>query len=149
MRGGSTGRTVRYFQASDASVHFQVRPHLSSLSCNSSKQRIKSRMKQRISRRAYYENPRLMAEFLWRFDHLSPVKCGHDESIQAANLSPKVDGRVREKLGIKDNNIPLYKYEMSGLKGMGQAYGPRPPTKNRSLVSRCARSLPAVWIPTC
>ena len=96
----------------------------------------------------YRENPMLMAEFLWRFDHLSPMKRGHDESIQAANLSPEVDGRVREKLGIKDNNIPLYKYEVPGLKGMGYAYGPRPPTQNRSLVSRCTRSLPVVWIPT-
>ena len=55
---------------------------------------------------------------------------------------------MREKLGIKDNTISLYKYEVPGLKGMGHAYGPRPPTQNRSLVSRCTRSLPVVWIPT-
>ena len=96
----------------------------------------------------YRENPRLMAEFLWWFNHLSPMKRGHDESIQPANLSPKVDARVREKLGIKNNNVPLYKYEVPGLNGMGHAYGPRPPTQNRSLVSRCTRSLPVVWIPT-
>jgi hypothetical protein len=96
----------------------------------------------------YRDNPKLMAEFLWRFDHLSPMKRGHDESIQPAHLSPEVDARVREKLGLKDNSIPLYKYEVPGLKGMGHAYGPRPPTQNRSLVSRCTRSLPVVWIPT-
>ena len=96
----------------------------------------------------YRDEPKLMAEFLWRFDHLSAMKRGHDESIEAANLSPQVDGRVREKLGIKDNNIPLYKYEVPGLKEIGHAYGPRPPTQNRSLVSRCTRSLPVVWIPT-
>jgi hypothetical protein len=95
----------------------------------------------------YRENPKLMAEFLWRFDHLSAMKRGHDESIQPANLSPEIDARVREKLGIKDNDIPLYKYEVPGLKKMGHAYGPRPPTQNRSLVSRCTRSLPVVWIP--
>ena len=96
----------------------------------------------------YRANPGLMAEFLWRFDHLSPRERGHDESIQPANLSPEVDARVREKLGIKDNSHPLYKYEVPGLTGMGHAYGPRPPTQNRSLVSRCTRSLPVVWIPT-
>ena len=96
----------------------------------------------------YRDNPKLMAEFLWRFDHLSAMKRGHDESIQPANLSPEVDARVREKLGIKDNNISLYKYEVPGLKGMGHAYGPRPPTQNRSLVNRCTRSLPVIWIPT-
>ena len=55
---------------------------------------------------------------------------------------------MREKLGIKDNDIPLYKYEVPGLIGMGHAYSPRPPTQNRSLVSRCTRTLPVLWIPT-
>ena len=85
----------------------------------------------------YRANPELMAEFLWRFDHLSPRKRGHEESIQPVNLSPKVDARVREKLGIKDSNTPLYRYGIPGLIGMGHAYGPRPPTQSRSLVSRC------------
>ena len=96
----------------------------------------------------YRDDPKLMAEFLWRFDHFSAMKRGHDESIQTANLSPEVDARVREKPGIEDNNTPLYKYEVPGLKGTGHAYGPRPPMQNRSLVSRCTRSLPVVWIPT-
>ena len=96
----------------------------------------------------YRTDPKPMAEFLWRFDHLSARDRGHDQSIQPANLSPEAGARVREKLGIKDRNVPLYKYEVPGLIGMGHAYGPRPPTQNRSLVSRCTRSLPVVWIPT-
>ncbi|KAF8132577.1 hypothetical protein EV363DRAFT_1328895 [Boletus edulis] len=88
-----------------------------------------------------------MAEFLWRFDHLSPKQRGHDVSIQLANLAPEVDARVREKLGIKNSDIALYLYEVPGLIGMGYAYGPRFPTENRSLVSRCTRSSPVVWIP--
>jgi hypothetical protein len=95
----------------------------------------------------YRTNPRLMAEFLWRFDHLSPKQRGHDVSIQPANLAAEVDARVREQLGMKDKKIPLYKYEVPGLDGMGYAYGPRPPTQNRSLVSRCTRNLPVYWIP--
>ena len=96
----------------------------------------------------YRMNPGLMAKFLWRFNHLSPRKRGHDESIQPANLAPEIDARVREKLGIKDNNIPLYKYEVPGLIGLGHVYGPRPSTQNRLLISRCTRSLPVIWIPT-
>jgi hypothetical protein len=97
---------------------------------------------------SFSQNPKLMADFLWRLDHLSPRKRGHDESIESANLSPEVDGRVREELGIKDNNIPLYKYQVPGLKELCDADGPRPPTQNRLLVSRCTRNLPVVWIPT-
>ena len=96
----------------------------------------------------YRTNPRLMAEFLWRFDHLSPIQRGHDVSIQLANLAPNVDRRVREELGIKDQNTAVYQYLVPGLNGMGHAYGPRPPTQNRSLVSRCTRSLPVYWIPS-
>ncbi|KAF8555778.1 hypothetical protein OG21DRAFT_810170 [Imleria badia] len=88
-----------------------------------------------------------MAEFLWRFDHLSPKQRGHDVSIQPANLAAEVDARVREQLGMKDKKIPLYMYEVPGLDGTGYAYGPRPPTQNRSLVSRCTRNLPVYWIP--
>jgi len=95
----------------------------------------------------YRTHPRMMAEFLWRFDHLSARERGHDVSIQPANLAPEVDARVREQLGIEDKNIPLYKYGVPGLIGMGHAYGPRPPTQNRSLVSRCTRNLSVVWIP--
>ncbi|KAF8549298.1 hypothetical protein OG21DRAFT_1500509 [Imleria badia] len=95
----------------------------------------------------YRTNPRLMADFLWRFDHLSPQQRGHDISIQPAGLAAEVDARVREELGMMDMNIPLYKYQVPGSIGMGYAYGPRPPTQNRSLVSRCTRSLPAFWIP--
>ncbi|KAI9461379.1 hypothetical protein HD554DRAFT_2223615 [Boletus coccyginus] len=96
----------------------------------------------------YRTDPKLMAEFLWRFDHLSARDRGHDQSIQPANLSPEAGARAREKLGINDKSVPLFKYEVPGLTGMGDAYGPRPPTQNRSLVSRCTRSLPVVWIPT-
>jgi len=95
----------------------------------------------------YRTHPRLMAEFLWRFDHLSAKERGHDISIQPGNLAPDVDTRVRERLGIEDKNIPLFKYEVPGLIGMGHPHGPRLPTQNRSLVSRCTRSLPVVWIP--
>ncbi|KAF8553900.1 hypothetical protein OG21DRAFT_1509533 [Imleria badia] len=95
----------------------------------------------------YRTNPRLMAEFLWRFDHLSPQQRGHDVSIQPANIVLGIDARVREELRIKDQDIPLYRYEVPGLAGMGYAYGPRPPTQNRSLVSRCTRNLPVYWIP--
>ncbi|KAI9567163.1 hypothetical protein HD554DRAFT_2024342 [Boletus coccyginus] len=94
----------------------------------------------------YRTHPRLMAEFLWRFDYLSARERGHDVSIEPANLAPEVGARVREQLG-EDKHIPLYKYEVPGLIGMGHAYGPRPPSENRSLVSRCTRSLPVVWIP--
>ena len=48
----------------------------------------------------YRDDPRLMAEFLWWFNHLSAMKQGHDKSIEVANLLPKVDGWMREKLGI-------------------------------------------------
>ena len=95
----------------------------------------------------YRTSPMLMAEFLWRFDHLSAKERGHDESIQPANLAPDVDARVRQKLEIEDGDIPLYRYTLPGLIGKGYAYGPRPPTQNRSLVSRCTRSLPVLWIP--
>ncbi|KAI9567162.1 hypothetical protein HD554DRAFT_2329373 [Boletus coccyginus] len=88
----------------------------------------------------YRTHSRLMAEFLWR-------ERGHDVSIQSANLAFEVNARVREQLGIEDEKIPLYKYEVPGLIGMGHAYGARPPTENRSLVGRCTRSLPVVWIP--
>ncbi|KAF8548211.1 hypothetical protein OG21DRAFT_789751, partial [Imleria badia] len=95
----------------------------------------------------YRTNPRLMAKFLWRFDHLSPKQRGNNVSIQPAKLAAKVDARVREQLGMKDKKIPLYKYEVPGLDRMGYAYGPRPPSQNRSLVSRCTRSLAVYWIP--
>ena len=95
----------------------------------------------------YRTNPRLMAEFLWRFDHLSPKQRGHDVSIQPATLTPDVDTRVRDQLGIKNKQTLLFKYELPGLDGMGYAYGPRPPTQNRSLASRCTRSSPVYWIP--
>ena len=87
-----------------------------------------------------------MAEFLWRFDHLSAKERGHDESIQLANLAPDVDARVRQKLEIEDAGILLYRYTLPRLIGKGYAYGPRPPTQNRSLVSQCTRSLPILWI---
>lgn len=54
---------------------------------------------------------------------------------------------MREKLDITNNNIPLYRYTLPGLIGKGHAYGPKPPTQNRSLVGRCTHSLPVVWIP--
>ena len=95
----------------------------------------------------YRTKPRLMAEFLWRFDHLSPKQRGHDVSIQPANLTPDVDTRVRDQLGIKNKQTLLFKYELPGLDGMGYAYGPRPPTQNRSLASRCTRGSPVYWIP--
>ena len=96
----------------------------------------------------YRTNPRSMAEFLWRFDHLSPKQRGHDVSIQLGHLAPNVDRRVREELGIKDQSTAVYQYLVPGLNGMGYAYGPQPPTQNRSLVSRCTRSLPVYWIPS-
>ncbi|KAH0834976.1 hypothetical protein J3R83DRAFT_10690 [Lanmaoa asiatica] len=95
----------------------------------------------------YRTSPEILAEFLWRFDQLEAKGRGHDESIRPAELEDDVDGRVREKLEIKDNKIPLFEYDLPGLDGMGHAYGPRPPYQNRSLVSRCTRSLPVVWIP--
>ena len=39
----------------------------------------------------YRMSPGFLAEFLWRFDHLSAKERGHDESIQLANLAPDVD----------------------------------------------------------
>ena len=93
-------------------------------------------------------NPRLMAEFLWRFDHLSPKQRGHDVSIQPANLASEVDTRVREQLWIKNKKTLLFRYETPGLDGMGYAYGPRPPTQNRSLASGCTCSSPVYWIPS-
>ena len=95
----------------------------------------------------YRTSPGLMAEFLWWFDHLSAKEWGHNESIQPANLAPKHDARVREKLGIEGGDVPLYRYTLPGLIGKGYAYGPRPPSQNRSLVSRCTRNLPVLWIP--
>ncbi|KAF8447201.1 hypothetical protein L210DRAFT_3641170 [Boletus edulis BED1] len=96
----------------------------------------------------YRTNPRSMAEFLWRFNHLSPEQRGRDVSVQPANLTPEVDARILGKLGIKDVNIPLYKYEVPGLAGIGYAYGPRPPLEDHSLVIQRTHSLPMVWIPT-
>ena len=93
----------------------------------------------------YRENPEILAEFLWRFDQLSAKDRGHDDSIRPAQLEDDVDARVREKLQIKDKKIPLFEYDMPGLEG--HAYGPQPPYQNRSLVSRCTRSLPVAWIP--
>ena len=95
----------------------------------------------------YREEPRLMADFLWRFNHLTPEQRGHDTSVQSVKLPLDVDKRVREKLEIKDN-LPLYRYEIPGMKNKGYVYGPRPKTKNVSLASRCTRSLPVLWIPT-
>lgn len=95
----------------------------------------------------YRTSPRLMAESLWRFDHLSAGERGHDESVQPANLPPEVDVRVRAKLGIDDKNVPLYPYTLPGLIGKGYAYGPRSRSQIQSLVSRCTRNLPVVWIP--
>ena len=95
----------------------------------------------------YRMSPGFLAEFLWRFDHLSAKERGHDESIQPANLAPDVDTRVRQKLEIEGGDILLYRYTLPGLIGKGYAYGPRPPTQNWSLVSRCTCSLPILWIP--
>jgi len=50
--------------------------------------------------------------------------------------------RVREKLGIKDKNVPLYKHEVPGLTGMGHTYGLWPPTQNRSLVAGVLAAYP-------
>ena len=55
----------------------------------------------------YRANPELMAELLWRFDHLSPRARGHDASIQLANLSLEVGARVRKKLADKVVSISL------------------------------------------
>ncbi|KAF8546647.1 hypothetical protein OG21DRAFT_1578232 [Imleria badia] len=95
----------------------------------------------------YLMNPRLIAEFLWRFDHLSSKQRGYDVSIQPAKLAAEVNARVREQLGIKDKKIPLYKYQVPGLDGIGYIYGPRPPSQNWSLISWCTRSSPVYWIP--
>lgn len=62
----------------------------------------------------YHTNSRMMAEFLWRFDYLSTGEQGHDESIQLAILAPEVDARVREKLDVTNDNIPLYRYTPPG-----------------------------------
>ena len=72
----------------------------------------------------YRANSELMAEILW-FGHLSPRKRGHDGSIHPVNLSPEVGARVREKLGIKDNNTPLYRY-MLAFVGPGSDSGTVP-----------------------
>ena len=93
----------------------------------------------------YHKRCDLMADFLWRFDHLSAEQRGHDESMRPAKLTPEEAARVRKKLGVNDNSVLLYRYTLHGLKGY--AYGPRLPTQNQSLVSRCTRSLPLVWIP--
>ena len=71
----------------------------------------------------------LMAEFLWQFDHLSARECGHDKSIQSVNLSSEINTWVWTNLGIKDENTPLYRYMLPGLKGRGYAYGPRLPSQ--------------------
>ena len=95
----------------------------------------------------YRMSPGFLAEFLWRFNHLSAKERGHDKSIQPANLAPDVDARVRQKLEIKDGDVPLYRYTLPGLIGKGYTYSPRPPTQNWLLVSWCTRSLPVLWIP--
>ena len=95
----------------------------------------------------YLTKPELMADFLWRFNHLSPKERGHDISIQPAVLSTEDASCVREILE-QDGDVPLYRYEVPGLIGKGYAYGPRPATENWSLVSRCTRNLPVVWIPS-
>jgi len=95
----------------------------------------------------HFTNSRLMADFFGRLDHPSAREQSHDISIQSEKLEPEVDARVKEKLGIKDKNIPLYKYNVRGLVGMDHAYDPRSPSQNGLLVSRCTRSLPMVWIP--
>ena len=41
------------------------------------------------------------------------------ESIQPANPPPKVDARVRCKLDLKINTIPLYRYALPGLSSFG------------------------------
>ncbi|KAG9317803.1 hypothetical protein JVU11DRAFT_2026 [Chiua virens] len=96
----------------------------------------------------YRAKPKLMAEFLWRFDHLSAQDRGHDPTVRPADLPNDVAARVRETLGIKRNDTALYRYELPGMVGSGYAYGPKLTTQNRSLVSRCTRNQPVVWIPT-
>ncbi|KAG9317806.1 hypothetical protein JVU11DRAFT_2029 [Chiua virens] len=95
----------------------------------------------------YRAQPKLMAEFLWRFDHLSAQDRGHDPTVKPADLPNDVAARVRETLGIKRNDMALYRYELPGMGGSGYAYGPKLTTQNRSLVSRCTRNQPVVWIP--
>ncbi|KAG9310586.1 hypothetical protein JVU11DRAFT_9146 [Chiua virens] len=88
-----------------------------------------------------------MAEFLWQFDHLSAVERGHDPTVQPAEIVPDLAVRVRQKLGIKSNDMALYRYELPGMSGLGYAYSPKPSTQNRLPVCRRTRSLPVVWVP--
>ena len=94
----------------------------------------------------YRRDPELMAMFFWRFNHLTPEQRGHDPSVQPAKLPDDVDKHIREKLKIENESIPLYRYQIPKLDN-GYAYGPRPETTNRSLVSRCTRSQAMLWIP--
>ncbi|KAF8426803.1 hypothetical protein L210DRAFT_3565847, partial [Boletus edulis BED1] len=79
------------------------------------------------------------------FRHRGDCRVQLPHEPELANIAPEVDARVRERLGIKNSDIALY--QVPGLIGMGYAHGPRFPTENRSLVSRCTRSSPVVWIP--
>ena len=94
----------------------------------------------------YRENPELMAKFFWRLNHLTPEQRGYDPSVEPAMLPREVDERVREKLDINNEDVPLYRYKIPNLDN-GYAYGPQPKTTNRSLVSRCTRSRAMLWIP--
>ncbi|KAG9317721.1 hypothetical protein JVU11DRAFT_1937 [Chiua virens] len=96
---------------------------------------------------SYRAQPKLMAEFLWRFDHLTAKERGHDPTIKPADLADEVAARVREKLGIERDDTVMYRYELPGMARSGYAYGPKLTTSNRSLVSRCTRNQPVVWIP--
>ena len=80
----------------------------------------------------YRTNPRLIAEFLWRFGHLSPKQRGHDVSIPPANLAPDVDTRVRKQPEIKNRKTLLFKFELPGLDGIRL----RPEATNAKPVAR-------------
>ena len=94
----------------------------------------------------YREDPELMVKFFWRFNHLTPEQRGLDPSVEPAMLPREVNERVRERLDINDENVPLYRYKIPNLDD-GYAYASQPKTTNQSLVSCCTSSGAMLWIP--
>ncbi|KAH7886496.1 hypothetical protein F5I97DRAFT_1926749 [Phlebopus sp. FC_14] len=96
-----------------------------------------------VSRRFnYIEDPSLLADFFWRFSHLSPDHRGIDRFIDPEpSLAPEEKERILEALQLKEGT-PLFEFKVPNGEETRSFFGPRPPCPPFSLIGRSTRALP-------
>ncbi|KAH7890331.1 hypothetical protein F5I97DRAFT_1963927 [Phlebopus sp. FC_14] len=96
-----------------------------------------------VSRRFnYIENPSLLADFFWRFSHLSPDQRGIDRFVNLEpSLPPEEKERILEALQLNEGT-PLFEFKVPNSEETRSFFGPRPPCPPFSLIGRSTRALP-------